>query len=77
MIFLLYKVLKSFQENRLVKDKDGKSASPRIAGEDLVEDPVCHRHIPVSQAFKKDIAGKAHYFCGKDCLEKYISANQR
>lgn len=77
LIFLLYKVLKSFQENRLVKDKEEGNASPRIVGEDLVEDPVCHRHIPVSQAYKKDIAGKAYYFCGKDCLEKYTSANQR
>lgn len=76
LIFLLYKVLKSFQENRLARDKE-ESVSPRIVGEDLVEDPVCHRHIPVSQAYKKDILGKPHYFCGKDCLEKYTSANQR
>jgi YHS domain-containing protein len=76
LIFLLYKVLKSFQVNRLAKDKEEGSASPRIVGEDLVEDPVCHRHIPVSQAYRKDIAGKPHYFCGKDCLEKYTSTNQ-
>ncbi len=76
LIFLLYKVLKSFKVNRLAKNKE-EGVSPRIVGEDLVEDPVCHKHIPVSQAYKKDIAGKTHYFCDKECLEKYTSANQR
>ena len=31
-------------------------ASPD-GGEDLVEDPVCHTYVPMSQAVKKEISG--------------------
>ena len=45
----------------------------RLSGEDLVEDPVCHTYVPLSQAIKKEISGKNYYFCSKQCSEKYLS----
>ena len=42
-------------------------------GEDLVQDPFCKTYVPKSQAYVKEIYGKPHYFCGKECFEKYLT----
>lgn len=76
LVFLLYRVLKSFQRWRLARNTEAKVSVPPIAGGDLVEDPVCHRHVPMNQSYKKEISGKTYYFCGKDCLEKYTTENE-
>jgi YHS domain-containing protein len=40
-------------------------------GEDLVEDPLCHTYVPISEAHKLNLEGKPLYFCSKNCLEQY------
>jgi YHS domain-containing protein len=40
-------------------------------GEDLVEDPVCHTYLPISQAHKLTDAGQIFYFCSAACQEKF------
>jgi uncharacterized protein len=42
-------------------------------GEDLVEDPYCHTYIPLSNAVKTSVQGKAVYFCSKKCLEEFTA----
>ncbi|HPK53840.1 MAG TPA: hypothetical protein PK114_05220 [Smithellaceae bacterium] len=42
-----------------------------------MEDPFCHTYIPVSQALKKEIAGKDFYFCSNDCCQKYLLGKNR
>ena len=44
---------------------------------DLVEDPVCHTYVPLSQAVKKEISGNDYYFCSKQCSEKYESGKNK
>jgi YHS domain-containing protein len=76
LIYALYKVIKNIGlksgENKNYQFK----ASP-VGGEDLVEDPVCHTYVPLSQAFKKEISGNDYYFCSKLCSEKYISGKNK
>ncbi len=76
LIYLLYRIVKLLrgpkpagidrQQIKTVKNR------PTV-GEDLVEDPNCHTYVPVSQAYSKEIGGKNHYFCSKECYETYIS----
>jgi len=72
LIFLIYRVIKSMKQSRLGKSDPSRVIHPHASGEDLIEDPVCLRHIPVSQAYIKEIAGKTYYFCGKECFEKFM-----
>jgi YHS domain-containing protein len=72
LLYVLYRIIKLFSTTRSVKNSDHQYKSPSIGGEDLVEDPFCHTYIPVSQACKKEIAGKVCYFCSKECCESYI-----
>jgi YHS domain-containing protein len=39
--------------------------------EDLVEDPCCHTFLPLSQAYKVVIDGKAVHFCSEACYENF------
>lgn len=73
LIYLLYKIIKSVRLLTPEKHENYESASSSTEGEDLVEDPVCHTYIPVSQACKKEISGKNYYFCSEQCSKKYVS----
>lgn len=66
VVYLLYKLVKGW----LVFRSSPKTDLP-AAGEDLVEDPLCHTYVPVSNALKAEIAGKTVYFCSRKCLELY------
>ena len=71
MIYLLYKVIETVRKLKSVKNEIHQFKSSATAGEDLVEDPVCHTYVPLSQAVKKEISGNDYYFCSKQCSEKY------
>jgi YHS domain-containing protein len=71
LIYLLYKVVNGVKLLKLGKKENLKYESTAAGGEDLIEDPVCHTYIPISQAYKKEISGKDYYFCSKKCSEKY------
>jgi YHS domain-containing protein len=71
LFYIVYKIIKSIRrEKPFVVQNNNKSNAG--VGEELVEDPYCHTYIPISQACKKEIAGKEHYFCSKECSEKYF-----
>ena len=70
LIYILYQIMKGIRQLKQGRAGDDRS---RPAGEDLVEDPVCHTYIPVSQAYKIEISGRNHYFCSKECGDKYTS----
>lgn len=72
LIYLLYSIVQSFRQAKSVRMNNQQYKVPPTVGEDLVEDPVCHTYVPVSQAYKKEIAGKNYYFCSKECYENYI-----
>jgi uncharacterized protein len=52
-----------------------RNEARRSIDEDLVEDPYCHRYIPLSQAHKVTRDGKALYFCSEECRDKYDRQN--
>jgi YHS domain-containing protein len=72
VIYLLFKLINTVKQLKSDKNENSQSKSSSGKGEDLVEDPVCHTHIPVSQAYKREIAGKDYCFCSKECSDKFI-----
>ncbi len=76
LIYLFYRVIRLFHRQRPVgvgSQQIKKVKNMPTVGEDLVEDPNCHTYVPVSQAYRKEIDGKNHYFCSKECCEAYVS----
>jgi len=79
LIYLTYRIVKFFRAAKSIRMNSSQFKSTPAVGEDLVEDPACHTYIPVSQAYKKEIAGKNYYFCSKECCEGYTleKSNER
>lgn len=71
ILYLVYKVVRMFRPTPPGLGTSGALRRPR-AGEDLVEDPLCHTYIPVSNAWKATVDGKTLYFCSQKCLDQYI-----
>jgi len=60
----------------------GRKAGPAeirtaVAGEELVEDPLCHTYVPIGDACRAQIDGKTVYFCSLKCLEQYKNEIKR
>ena len=70
LVSLSYMTQQQSQITSIENENHQFKASP-IGGEDLVQDPICHTYVPLSQAFKKEISGNDYYFCSKQCSEKY------
>ena len=79
LIYLLFRIIKSFRMGKSVRMNNSQFKATPAYGEDLVEDPACHTYIPVSQSYKKEIAGKNYHFCSRKCYDDYIyiKSNER
>jgi uncharacterized protein len=77
LIYLLYKVIKTVGKLKPAENENYQFKASSVGGEDLVEDPVCHTYVPMSQAFKKEVSGNDYYFCSKQCCEKYESGKNK
>jgi YHS domain-containing protein len=65
-IYLLYEIVSGW---KAVTGPSKKNLP--AAGEDLVEDPLCHTYVPVSNAYRLSSEGETLYFCSRECLETY------
>jgi YHS domain-containing protein len=77
-IIVFYLLFRFFKKGspKAVKDKDQGRFRKSVTGEELVEDPVCHTYIPISNALRWENKGKILYFCSQKCLEKYKSEHE-
>ncbi len=72
LIYVGYRIVTMFRRMKSQKVKAYRvDETPK--GEDLVQDPFCKTYVPKSQAYAKEIDGKTHYFCSKECFEKYLT----
>jgi len=73
LIYLLYKLFKGVFLSSGPKIGNASQREGVGKGEDLVEDPYCHRYLPMSQALKISINDQTVFFCSKKCCEQYKS----
>jgi len=77
--FLIYYAVKAVKwimaVNASKQNQNIRNEPPPSIDEDLVEDPYCHRYIPMSQAHKATKDGRTLYFCSEECRDKYDSQN--
>jgi len=73
VIYFLYKVFKGFFLSSDIKAGNPSLGESAGKGEDLVEDPYCHRYLPMSQAYRTSLDGADVFFCSRECSEQYRS----
>ncbi|MFO8088969.1 MAG: YHS domain-containing protein [Desulfatiglandaceae bacterium] len=52
------------------RDSSG-SSPPRGSVDEMVQDPVCGTYVPVREAYRRVIDGKAYYFCSERCADLF------
>jgi YHS domain-containing protein len=76
VIYILFRLFR-----KRAPQMGGKDAPAQIrtaaAGEDLVEDPICHTYVPIGDACRLKMDGKTVHFCSPKCLEQYKSEHKR
>jgi YHS domain-containing protein len=43
----------------------------------MVKDEVCSTYLPQEDAIKEKIDGGMHYFCSKNCRDKFLEERKR
>lgn len=72
LIYVSYRIVTMFRGMRSPEVRAYRvNETPK--GEDLVQDPFCKTYVPKSQAYVKEIDGKTHCFCSRECFEKYLT----
>ncbi|HEX7126212.1 MAG TPA: hypothetical protein VF406_10650 [Thermodesulfobacteriota bacterium] len=51
-----------------------EAARRRVAGEELVRDPICDTYVPRSAAVSAAVGGETRLFCSRACAERYRAA---
>ncbi len=77
LLYFVYKIIKTVQQPKPESSDNYQFKSTPAGGEDLIEDPVCHTYVPVSQAYKKEISGKTYFFCSQQCSAKYVTKENK
>jgi len=72
LFYVGYRIVTMFKSKK-PQDVKAYRVDETPKGEDLVQDPFCKTYVPKSQAYAKEIDGKTHYFCSKECFEKYLT----
>jgi YHS domain-containing protein len=81
VVRLIIFILLGFFLYRLVRRALGTVSRPRRAPDgvidEMVQDPQCKTYVPRRDARRKVIDGKEHYFCSKECEDKFIAESKR
>jgi YHS domain-containing protein len=71
--YIVYTFLRAFQK------LGQKSRAPRRSKKNtglMVKDEVCNTYLPKEDALKEIREGKEHFFCSKECRQKFLSSKK-
>jgi len=71
ILYFFYRLFKAFFLTAETKTNNRPLTESKAKGEDLVEDPYCHRYLPMSQAFRMSVGGNDVFFCSQECYDQY------
>ena len=72
LLYILYRLFVGPRKKRADAEKNGPASSGTAVQDVLVEDPVCHTHIPKGQAVQLHHDKKMYYFCSDKCCEMFL-----
>ena len=77
--YILYLFLKRLFASRKRQEHRQQPLPQRrtTGGEDLVEDPLCHTYVPLSDAYKASANGKIYYFCSQKCVDEFRANEEK
>lgn len=73
LLYVGYKIVMMFRRMKSQDVRAYRVDTETSASEDLVQDPFCRTYVPKSQAYVREIDGRQHFFCSRECCEKFIA----
>ena len=79
LVYLGYRLIKAnFSKSGENEKKEDEQPRPGGAITDvLIEDPVCLKLIPKQQAYTFEADDGPHYFCSKECGDKFAADREK
>ena len=71
LIVVIYRAVKTVVRAMLSTYHDGEKRSPRIPGEEMVQDPQCRTYVVKDRALIRRIGGRTEHFCSVACADAY------
>jgi uncharacterized protein len=65
LVLLLWPLLRRL---RLPRAAAGR---PRAIRDELVKDPVCGTYVVRSRAVTREVGGRTHHFCSRECAARF------
>ena len=71
LLVVVYQAVKTVLRAAVAAYRGGDERSPRIPGEEMVQDPQCRTYVVKGRALARRIAGRTTYFCSAGCADAY------
>ena len=71
LLMVVYQAVKVVFRSALSAYHSGEQRTPRIPGEEMVQDPQCRTYVVKGRAIARRIAGRTAYFCSAGCADAY------
>ena len=71
LLVVVYQAVKTVLRAAVVAYRGGDERSPRIPGEEMVQDPQCRTYVVKGRALARRIGGRTTYFCSAGCADAY------
>jgi uncharacterized protein len=71
LLMVIYQAVKVVFRSAISAYRGGAMRTPRIPGEEMVQDPQCRTYVVKGRAVARRIAGRTTYFCSAGCADAY------
>jgi uncharacterized protein len=71
IVALVYLISQLLFPKRRIRQQTARQPSTPIA-EEMVRDPVCQLYLPRSEAIRRTVQGREHFFCSPGCFDKFL-----
>ena len=80
VIYLSYRLLKSWKLKNMLKNTLGKAGfgkTGNVVDDIMIKDPFCESYFPKRNGVHLKVDGKDLYFCSTECRDKFIASRQK
>ena len=71
LLMVIYQAVKAVFHSARAAYRGEEQRTPRIPGEEMVQDPQCRTYVVKGRALSRRIAGRTAYFCSAGCADAY------
>ncbi|MFQ6038940.1 MAG: hypothetical protein ACE5LV_10030 [Candidatus Aminicenantales bacterium] len=71
LAYLVYVFIRAY---RMITQRPRRRPQVNRTSGIMVKDDVCNTYLPVEEALKETVGEKVHYFCSRECRQKFLES---